>query len=166
MGKKMITIAEIAFAVVFIIIMATIFRTVTNFGNNANNSLQSISKAIEDADIATYNGTTVSGDTVVSTINKLQATKNGVKMSYYVKSSDVKDSYGYEVINSGSGSPNILDAGGDKISGYYSKSANSDYKDYSAKVGETGFISPVENYKSNLAFNENGVLVGIIFEEV
>lgn len=167
MGKKIITIAEIIFAIVFIIIMALLFNTVTNFGDSANESLTNIKQSIEDADIASYNNTTVSGDTVVSTINKLKTTKNGVKLSYYVDLDTLADnSFGYCTIKSGNGAK-VLDSDGKELSGYTYSSAETTYVTYKGKAGNTSeFISPVENYTSKLAFNENGVLIGMIFEKV
>lgn len=160
MGKKIITIAEIAFAVVFIMIIAVLFRTVMGFGDNANNTLNNIQKSIEDAEMQSYDNSIVSGDNVVSTINKLMETKNNVRLSYLVDG----ESYGYSVLAS-PGSGKVYDSAGSEISSVGTVTANSSYKKYptSLRPGDSEFISPVAEYESQLAFNANGTLVGIIF---
>ena len=90
MNKKMITIAEIMFAIMFIVLMATLFNTVTRFGNQANNMILNIQQSIEDSDLKAYDNAIISGDAVRSLINGMKETRNGTKMSYMVDISGTK----------------------------------------------------------------------------
>lgn len=166
----MVTIAEIVFALVFIILMATIFSTVTNFGDSANTALEGIRESIDRAELQAYNNATVSGDTVIATINKLRETKNGLKVSYYVAElTNVTDEciFGYGAVTSDNNSNELVNSD-NKSTGYYSSTAKSTYKSYNTilKPGEDGFINPVSEYKSILLFNSNGVFIGMAFEQV
>lgn len=163
MNKKILEIAGISFALVFIILMAFIFGNVVDFGNKANSNITDLKEAVIAADIEQYNDSVVSGDTVISTINKLKETKNGIKMSYAVcdgseGSSSAWKYYGYKVLK--------YDSSVGTSGGYIGTTAASDsYTSYktSLKPGNTGYISPVQEYKSQIVLNENGVLVGIKF---
>jgi len=159
MGKKMIVIAEIAFAIVFIILMATIFKTVTSVGNNANSQLENIQRSIEEAELQSYDKTIVSGDTIISTINKMRETDTGLRLSYNI---DGKP-YGYGMLNS-SGS-DAYNSSGEVVSGVKVASAESSYKRYdtSLRPGDTDFISPVAEYNSNVICNSNGTVIGVYF---
>lgn len=163
MNKKIIEIAGMSFALVFIVLMALIFGNVIDFGNRANDSIMDLKQAVVDADIEQYNGSIVSGDTVISTINKLKETKNGIKMSYAVCSGSESSSsawsyYGFKVLK--------YDSSVGSSGGYIGTTAASDsYTSYktSLKPGNSGYISPVQEYTSKVVVNDNGVLVGIKF---
>lgn len=174
MNKKIITIAEVGFALIFVIIMAVIVSTVLGFGNKANISLSSMEQAMEEADLAIYNGQTVSGDTVTATINKLKETKNGIKMSYVVNSNDTNGWIAY-------GNKSIVARTDSTASSlyYYNYSTQTveeltdlqvgtsgEYASYNIKPGEEGFISPVDEYEANLVFNTNSVVVGVMFNKI
>lgn len=163
MNRKIIEIASIAFALVFIILMALIFGNVIDFGNKANNNIMDLKQAVVEADIEQYNGSVVSGDTVISTINKLKETKNGIKMSYAVCSGSESSSsawtyYGFKAMK--------YDSSVGSSGGYMGTTTASDtYASYktSLRPGNNGYISPVQEYTSKIVINENGVLVGIKF---
>lgn len=171
MNKKILTIAEIIFALVFVILMAMIFRNVIGFGNDANSTISGMREAIADADIASYDDTIVSGDTVISTVNKLKETKNGLKLSYAVCVDDNTSSssswytYGSGVLQFSGSSGTIHNGGNVTIDNIAAGTAFDSYKTYklSLRPGEDGYISPVQEYKSQLAFNNNNVLIGIVF---
>lgn len=135
MGDKLVTIAKIMFALVFIIVLAEIFTQVITFGNRSNRQLQAIENNVIEAELAPYDDTIVSGDVVIATINKLQISRNGTKMEYTVDSVN----YGY--------------------------TSSSDYVTYdtSKDASDANFISPVANYHAELNRNANGVVIGVDF---
>ena len=65
---------------------------------------------------------------------------------------------------SGEGNPAYY-ADGDEADNVYVTSPSSSYTthDTSLLPNETGYISPVDTYTSQLVFNQNGVLVGMVF---
>ena len=166
MSKKIIEISLIVFAMVFIVIMVTIFGGVLDIGNQNINSLTDIQNLIVEADLEGYNDTIVSGDTVISTINKLKETKNGFKLSYAVCSGAASSSgnwryYGYGGLEYSSS----VGASGDYIG---VGESSTEYKSYktSLKPGDSGYISPVQEYRCRVVVNINGVVSGIAFIEV
>lgn len=154
MNQKLIAIVGIIFAVVFVAIMALMFFQVIDFGNETAMDLQAIEQSITDADLEPYNNTIVSGDTVISTINKMKELRDGSKLGYIVKSGATSDQYGYYSLVVGN-SENSDD--------YYevtSASPNTSYKDIT-NSSKGNFIN--KRYKANIAINKNGVVLGIVF---
>lgn len=179
MNKKIVTIAEIAFALVFVLIIAVIFSRVYNVGNTINLDIENMQETINDAGLAPYDDKTVSGDTVMSTINKMETTRNGMAMSYAVCASSGDGAqavegnwefYGHQAIGFTSNQANaeditLFDSNGNKITGLGSAASQSTYTKYNTNLvpNENGYISPVKTYLSKLVFNKNGVLVGMAF---
>lgn len=170
MDKKIITIAEVGFALIFIILMASIVGNVIGFGNASNDKLEHIRETVNNAELESYNGSIVSGDTVISTINKMTESDTGVKMSYAVCYNTTTGSesnwgfYGCKKIEFSSGANELVDSNNTNIENLKSGDGG-EYTKYkiATKPGETGYISPVKEFTSTLAFNSNGVLIGIVF---
>lgn len=167
MNKKLITIAEIVFAIAFIILMAKIFGTVNGFGNTVNNQLVNIQLAIDESDMISYDNSVVSGDSVRSMINNMKETKNGIKLSYLVANEISHDSYGYGGLVTEAGNT-AIDSNGDVIENLGVGNLSSNYSKYdiSTQVSKETFINPVDKYESHLVFNQNGALIGVIFNKV
>lgn len=165
MNNKVIVIAELMFALVFIVVMAHIVSTVVDFGKNANNTLVAMEQAAEEADLSAYDNATISGDIVIATINKMKETNNGIKLSYLVKIGSSYKKYGYCAINSSSGSNSLYKKGETSpISGISVTTRQSSYTYYSIHTpGADGFISPVEEYTSEILYNGNFAVIGILF---
>ena len=164
MNKKMITIAEIMFAIMFIVLMATLFNTVTRFGNQANNMILNIQQSIEDSDLKAYDNAIISGDAVRSLINGMKETRNGTKMSYMVDISGTKNAYGYKAVTTDSSAANAAyDSSAQEVSGVYIKNSEADYASYntSTEITDSSFINPVDQYETKLIFNANGIAIGI-----
>lgn len=157
MDKKVIEVALITFALIFVVLMSVCFGHVVGFGNKANNNISSIEMAIVDADLEQYNNKVVSGDAVISTINKMKELKDGTKMSYVVKNDSSWTSYGHSAITATGGIDNI-DA---SMVG----TGEAEYTRYTANLGDSAFINPVDSYQSKVVGNENGVVIGIAFEK-
>lgn len=174
LGKKMIVIAEITFALLFIILLSLLFGKVYNFGSNANDKIEAMRAQAAETEVVPYNGTVVSGDSVISAINKLKETDTGLKMSYAVcqETSTASQSnwyyYGAECIEWSGSDPeqDLVNSAGDKIDNLKLGSGTaSGYSEYNIALrpSDEGFISPVAEYNADLAFNVNGVLVGVVF---
>lgn len=163
MGNKILVIVGIIFSLIFAIFLINIFSNVTELGNIANNNIMTIQQNIEKADLEAYNDKIVSGDTVISTINKMQTTTNGYKLSYGVclgsegTSSNWKF-YGYKGLKFSSAVGS---------SGHYiiASTPQVEYINYetSLKPGNSGYISPVDEFNAHIVTNENGIIIGIIF---
>lgn len=164
MDKKILSIAGIVFALVFIVLMSMIFMNVINFGEVANNSIERIAQVTEEANLEQYNETVVSGDTVIATINKVKETRNGIKMSYAVcngaaNSASNWTKYGYCKLDysAEAGAGNQYTTIGTGVT---------EYKTYDLTLTSSdgnGYISPVQEYTSHIITSTNGMLVGIVF---
>ena len=153
MNQKILMIAGIVFALVFIIAIAGILSGVINFSENMNRGISHLNEQIMESEFEIYNNTTVSGDRVVAAINRLKETKSGLKMSYAVYTTSGWQYYGHQGFS--------VNAGDDTVS-FGSSVA---YRSYNTgtQVTDAGFISPAKEYKSTIVMNKNGVVVGIAF---
>ena len=158
MDRKIVEITLMVFALIFVILLSVTFGHVVGFGNKANNQVYSIEQAIVEADLEQYDNKVVSGDTVISTVNKMRELKNGTKMSYAVKADGTWIAYGHSAITA-VGSIDTID-------GAMVGAGSTDYTKYEAQVGDPGFVSPVDSYKSKVVANENGVIIGVAFEKI
>lgn len=167
MNKKLITIAEIVFAVVFIILMSQIFGTVNTFGTSINTKLVNIQQSINESDMTAYDGSVVSGDSVRSMINNMKETRNGIKLSYMVVNDASQTGYGYNAITTDT-TNTALDSNGDVIENFGLQDVTSTYNKYdiTTKISDDEFINPVDKYQSYLVFNANGAIVGVTFGKV
>lgn len=167
MNKKIITIAEIAFALIFIILMSLIFSNVLGFGNGANANLAKIKEYAAEASLTPYDNTIVSGDTVVSTINKMKETDDGLKLSYIVETRSGWNTYGHKSITHGTGAGTVFGSDGKVVNNMTIQTSSNSYSTYriTMRPGDEEYISPVSEYEAKLLFNTNGVLLGVLFEE-
>lgn len=171
MNQKIITIAGILFAVIFIVALALVFKNVMGFTDTANKQLTHIQELVESADLSAYDRKVVSGDSVVSAINKLRETSNGTKMSYVVIENNTPTCYGIHKFDNAQPikSDGSVASDGDTVAYYLAgEVADSDfdsYKSYNKRADEEGFISPVKEYNSYIMITSNGVAVGVVFKE-
>lgn len=164
MDKKILAIAGIVFALVFVILMSLIFMNVITFGEVANNSIERITQVTEEANLEQYNETVVSGDTIIATINKVKETRNGIKMSYAVCNGSTNSAgswskYGYCKLeySAGAGASNYYTAIGSGVENYKT------YDLTLTSADGNSYISPVQEYTSHIITSTNGALVGIVF---
>ena len=168
MDKKIITIVEIVFAMVFVMIMALLFKTVTDNTNKQTKLMENLQESITNTELQSYDGTRVSGDTVRSVINKMESTENGIRMSYYVVQNGGSYKYGYKHITDvGAGTGALYDSNGASINASFD-ATNYKYETYNltTQPSSSEFISPVVTYESKIVFNVNGAIIGIMFTEV
>lgn len=85
MNKKIITIAEIVFALIFVVILAVIMGTVTNKGNSANTKLVDTLEMTDGTSLASYaDGMTVKGETVKTAISQIKSIGGELKLQVFV----------------------------------------------------------------------------------
>lgn len=164
LDKKILAIAGIVFALVFVILMSLIFMNVINFGEVANNSIERITQVTEEANLEQYNETVVSGDTIIATINKVKETRNGIKMSYAVcngapNSASSWTKYGYCKLeySASEGAEKKYTTIGTGVT---------EYKTYDLTLTSSDsnkYISPVQEYTSHIITSTNGMIVGVVF---
>ena len=125
MDRKIVTIAEIGFALVFVMILSFIFYNIYGYSNDLNLDVETMQEVVNEADLAPYDNKTVSGDTVMSTINKMKEAKGGLSMSYGVCNGSTATAsnwqfYGYGALKyaSGEGNPAYY-ADGDEADNVY-----------------------------------------------
>lgn len=86
MNKKIITIAEIVFALIFVVILAVIMGTVTNKGNSANTKLVDTLEMTDGSSLSAYaDGSTVKGESVRSAISQIKSIGGELKLTVTVK---------------------------------------------------------------------------------
>lgn len=85
MNKKIITIAEIVFALIFVVLLAVFMATINSKGNSANNQLVNTLDATDSSNVQAYgNGTIVKGSRVKGAIDQVKSLNGDVKMQIKV----------------------------------------------------------------------------------
>lgn len=150
MNKKIITIAEIVFALIFVVLLAVFMATINSKGNSANNQLVNTLESTGTTSLQNYDGKDVKGSTVITALDNYKSIGEELKLTMVVKtkmdSSDNNDdltghagkSYGY-------------DKNGVELNAY-SESADSKY-----------YINQSANFHAELVRNSNDVVIGIHF---
>lgn len=108
MNKKIITIAEIVFALIFVVLLAVFMATINSKGNSANNQLVDVLESTDSSNIKSYpNGGTVKGSTVemaLDQINSLAGDINTFKITVKTDMNTAGKSYSkgdsYNISNS------------------------------------------------------------------
>lgn len=79
MDKKIITIFGIICALVFVGLLIIMFTSIFNTGQSMGEEMALTAEMIKDAQLEPYNGTQVTGDTVISLIKKSEYVVSGGK---------------------------------------------------------------------------------------
>lgn len=161
MNKKIITIAEIVFALIFVVILAVIMGTITNKGNSANTKLVDTLEMTDGMSLQNYDGTQVKGGAVVNAIRNGKSLGGDLKLFIWVDTGmdTTGKCYGYGK-SSGGNSINTVN---------FSKSVYTDdsYNNYTAPSSDSAdYISESAEFASKLVKNSNDVIVGIYFEQI
>ena len=166
MNKKIITIAEIVFALVFVVLLAVFMATINSKGNQANsqlvdtlnsNSMTSISSYTQMAD----SGQSVKGTVVINACNNYSMIGQDNRLQIKVftgKTNQVEKNYGFategNITQANSGSNKAVDFG-DEIGGYTEPNSNAKH-----------YINPSGNFEVEMVQNANEVYTGIIFTQI
>lgn len=169
MNKKIITIAEIVFALIFVVLLAVFMATINSKGNSANNQLVNTLEATDGTSLTNYDGTTVKGSTVATALDNYKSIGGDLKLTLLVET------------NAGgtNADPYWGDLDGNKdasgLLGYHygfadgSEGADIDAGDelpvYSATADDAWYINQSANFKCTLIKNSNDVVIGIHFAQ-
>ena len=69
MGHRIETMASVIFALLFIGILSTMYGTVNRYGSEVNRKVGNTVSVAENYELLAFDGTKVTGDTVISAIN-------------------------------------------------------------------------------------------------
>lgn len=147
MEHKIITIAAIVFALVFVLILAVMMGTITNKANSANTQLADTLSMSSDTGVEEYENGSFTGEAVINAIKNVKTIGGDAKIKITVKTAaDTSGtSYGY---TDPSGKPN-------EIVGYTAP-APTDPK----------YISTTATFNSTVNKSANGIPQEIVFEQV
>lgn len=96
MNKKIITIAGIVFALIFVVLLAVMMGTITNKANSANTKLVDTLEMTDNSSLDSYaTGTIVKGESVVSAIKNVKSIGGNYKLTITVTTKSNTASYGY-----------------------------------------------------------------------
>jgi hypothetical protein len=168
MNKKIITIASIVFALIFIVILAVMMGTITNKANSANTKLVDTLEMSDGMELSNYDNGVIKGSGVVNAIKngKSIAGSQKIWMMVVTKKNNTKKVYGYGEL--GSGSTTTLyynDGSSTKQEFEYNVKSNSDtYVTYDVTDNNSAdYINEQVSFKSYLVKNKNNVVLGIYF---
>lgn len=161
MSKKMLTIASILMTCLFIAMLAMIFSIVSDEGSNAGTNTSTIINTTYDRELDRFNGTVVTGDIVMDTINNFRQLSDGRKLGYYVKfPSGTSAVYGYYSLSSVNTSTHIITES--TIASYSSYLAYEQSK-YLTDTDKARLILKGHKYKANIIRGTKGDVFGIQF---
>lgn len=142
MAERIQHIAGIIFALAFVALLALLNTNAINIGQNVNRQLSRTSTASETYELQAFDGTTVTGATVISAIKNYDAlTAYDMAISVVTKSGSVSVTTTY-----GAG-------------GTYVK------YDPTSQPANTR-ITPTKSFRAELVENINGILNGVKFTEI
>lgn len=158
MNKKIITIAGIVFALIFVVLLAVMMGTITTKANSANSKLVDTLEMTDNTSLSIYDDTTVKGESVLNAIKNVKQIGSGTKLEITVVTGNGKtDYYGYTTKAKTENLPEGEKKNDFSVTPRTStpSNANNDY-----------YINPSANFKSTLDPNDNDVVIGIKFEQI
>ena len=148
MNKKIITIAGIVFALIFVVILAVMMGTITNKANNANTKLVDTLEMTDNTSLDTYaDGSIVKGESVISCIKNVKSVGGNLKLSIKVNTlangsvEDKKKTYGYVDSSNTIKSYNVTDS------------------------TDVNYINPSASFRVEQQTNDNDVITGLTFTQ-
>ena len=143
MNKKIITIAEIVFALVFVVMLAVFMATINSKGNDANNQLVTTLEATTGTSLSSYdNLDVVKGTVVENAVKSYDTLSSSAKVTVAVKT---QASTGWALYG-------------------YDKDGNT-HPAYNAKNTQDWYINPKADFVVKVIRNTNDVAVGVAFEQ-
>ena len=169
MNKKIITIAEIVFALIFVVLLAVFMATINSKGNAANTQLVNTLDGTGTTSTQSYNGTDVKGSTVTTALDNFKSIGGDNKITMVVTtkmgSEDHEDDTHIwdEVSGTIAGSEDESSAEG-YVYGY-DNGTGSELPKYTASAEDPWYINPSANFHCELIYNANDVVIGIWFNQ-
>lgn len=93
MSNRIQTIAGIIFSLVFIAVLATMNSSVLQFGSNVNRRVSNTVSVSQHYELDVFDGTQVTGDTVISAINNKDTLTSGLQLNIIVDGTTVTGTY-------------------------------------------------------------------------
>ena len=137
MNQKIITIAEIVFALIFVVLLAVFMATINSKGNSANNQLVDTLEATDSSNVKSYpNGGTVKGSTVEMALDQINSLAGDIN-TFEIRVETVENSAGED----------------------YEK--GSTYNITNSK--DDNYINSKADFRCWHRINTNGIITGILF---
>ena len=92
-SSRIQTIAGIIFSLVFIAVLATMNSSVLQFGSNVNRRVSNTVSVSQHYELDVFDGTQVTGDTVISAINNKDTLTSGLQLNIIVDGTTVTGTY-------------------------------------------------------------------------
>ena len=166
MNKKIITIAEIVFALIFVVMLAVFMATINNKGNSANTQLVETLDMTDSTSAQKYNNTQVKGTEVQNACINYKTLSGSLKVEVDVKLLEPNDAgekdgdyviyrYGYAQVNSTKGWDGGNYNKGSDMGGYTQPTSN-----------DPRYINPSADFRAELVTNSNNVLTHVVFTQI
>lgn len=166
MNKKIITIAEIVFALIFVVLLAVFMATINSKGNSANNQLVNTLESTGTTSLQNYDGKDVKGSTVVTALDNYKSIGEELKLTMVVHTNAYVDKDGTFKGDTGALTDAVDAADKDGYHYGYDQDTGTELKAYSATPSDNWYINQSANFHCELLKNDNDVVIGIYFEQV
>lgn len=93
MGSRIQTIAGIIFSLLFIAILSNMNSSVLQFGSDVNRKVGNTLSVSQSYELDVFDGTKVTGDTVISAINNKDTITSGMQLDIIVDGTTVTGTY-------------------------------------------------------------------------
>lgn len=164
MNKKIITIAEIVFALIFVVLLAVFMATINSKGNSANNQLVNTLESTGTTSLQNYDGKDVKGSTVVTALDNYKSIGEELKLTMVVttKAGEGDSKVEYGSVNGSVKAASAADHTG-FLYGYADDGSGKELPAYSASAEDEAYINQSANFHCELIKNNNDVVIGIHF---
>ena len=165
MNKKIITIAEIVFALIFVVLLAVFMATINSKGNAANTQLVNTLDSTGTTSTQSYNGTDVKGSTVTTALDNFKSIGGDNKVTMVVATAMGNDLDNDDAPVWTSVTGTIAGKDNQTAKGYIF-GYDGDGKElpkYMASAEDAWYINPSANFHCELIYNANDVVIGIWF---
>lgn len=143
MNKKIITIAEIVFALVFVVLLSVFMATINSKGTTANNQLVDTLEMTDGTSLSKYStGEKVKGTDVANVVNNYKTIGGNLKLEVVVVTKQNENGTAY---------------------GYNRGQSTTHTSTYSADSTKDNYINPTANFTPKVATNNNKVEDRLIF---
>ena len=157
MNKKIITIAEIVFALIFVVLLAVFMATINSKGNSANNQLVDTLEATDSSNVKSYpNGGIVKGSTVEMAIDQINSLAGDVN-NFFIS-----------VKTSGNGVTHPTATTYKDIADDTTSDDSIYFKGVSYNVSnskDNNYINSKADFECAHVTNENGIIIGLTFTQ-
>lgn len=163
MNKKIITIAEIVFALIFVVLLAVFMATINSKGNSANNQLVNTLESTGTTSLQNYDGKDVKGSTVVTALDNYKSIGEELKLTMVVSTAADPDGDGGTVTGVEGAHKGYLYGYDNDEDDNSEDTRGKELPAYSASPEDYDYINQSANFHCELIKNSNDVVIGIHF---